>query len=189
MKNLPVGGHTNDCTHVLKDRIETIFQDESGYTALRSPLRQESGAGSSSVRVPQVVSGWPDPGVRDVPQLPFICVRPTGGGQAKDDEGNPCRVATFLVLIGVHCDEMLDYEYAIVILERIWRNLAERPYLANGRYIIQKDSIEWAENAELMKAYPAHVVGMNIPVTLPTFLQTEDMNGNPIRWEDGYPNP
>lgn len=168
-----------------------MFTDAAAqeYTALRTPVEIVPDSGNPTVRIPTVLSGWPDIEQRANPQIPFIAVRPTGCSAVTGDDGQRFRRAPMLVMIAVHCDAVADSEYALVIAERIWRGLAERPYLGEGQYTIDADSIEWSESDELLQIWPGYVLGMTVPVILPAFLQTEDPYGQAINWEGIYDEP
>jgi hypothetical protein len=182
-QRLAVGGHTVDCLRALKSRLGEIFEDiYPNFTGLRAPVETEPGSGAADVRLPRILAGWPDPDDRENRQLPFVLVRAISG-----EAGGDGRRTMFQIAIASHCPEVDDHEYALVILERIWRKLAERPSLGDGLYLIDSDGITWSELADLMQNWQAYVIGMTVPIYLPKYLQTEDVNGNPLIWENSYP--
>jgi hypothetical protein len=182
---IPAGGHILDCVHLLTARVKGIFTDDApDYTALRVPLKDEANP-DVKVRVPTVISGWPDPGNRTDPLLPFVAVRPPSVRQRRED-GEVLRASPIAVVIGVHCEEAADYEYAWVIAERIWQPLCSKPYLGEGLYTIDWANIECSENGELMDSWQAYMLQMTVPVSLPAYQQTEGTNGEKVVWESGW---
>lgn len=176
------GGHVADAVWWLTERVRSCFVDAAAdeFTALRAPVDADP-----SVRVPTIICGFPDPQDRSTPRLPFVAVRATSVGP--DTQATQAvRVAGCQIMIAVHCADAGDYEYAWVISERIWRTLAERPYLLNGQYPIRTDDVICSEDGELMSSWQAYVLVMTVGVVVPWFGQTQLADGGPIVQENMY---
>lgn len=182
------GGNVVDCARSLKARIEELMTEASQgeFTAPRVPIEQDTDPLVPVVTVPAVLSGGVDLNDRETPALPFVAVRIV---QTKSDTlaNQPIRAAPIKVVIGTHCPVPADYEYAWLLSELITRNLAARPYLSDGAYQIDAEGIETTENTQLAEHWQNCILEMTVPVFLPAFTQTEDMHGDPLRYEDTYP--
>ena len=149
---------------------------ETGIADILCPVEDDT------FRAADVLPGWPDPSVRDRPQIPLVMGQFTGW--RKHEDGG--RAHTLELSIGVHCRTVADHLHADVISERIECAFAEQPWIDEGRYRVLADEFTGEELVKLMEVWPGYWVGLSVPVILPAYQITRDEHGQPIVWEQSY---